>query len=244
MNMEMIKEEGFSLIEGGVCAAKGFVAGGLHCGLYQDKAKNDLCLLYSEAECSAAAVYTQNKVKGAPILVTQKHLAASGGKARAIIANSKNANTCNADGEKKAERMCELAAEQLGISAKEVIVASTGVIGQTLPIEPIEQHIGALAAKLSSNGHTDAACAIMTTDTVRKEVAVSFYIDGTECHIGGMAKGSGMIHPTVLKTAGIDPEVYHGFAWGGGIDRLAMLKYNTGDVRYFESGKLDFLEEF
>ena len=194
------EEEAYELIDGGVCAAKGFVAGGLNCGINPDKKKNDLCMIYSETPCSAAAVYTLNKVKGAPILVTKQHLTATGGKARCVIANSKNANTCNADGQEKAQKMCELAAGELGISADEVIVASTGVIGQPLPIEPVAEHIGELAAKLSVEGHKDAATAIMTTDTFAKEVAVAFAVDGVTCHIGGMAKGSGMIHPNMATT--------------------------------------------
>lgn len=198
--MELIGKEGFTFTEGGVCAAKGFLANGLNCGLNSDQNKNDLCLIMSESECSAAAVYTQNKVKGAPILVTRQHLAKTGGKAKAVIANSKNANTCNADGEEKAEKMCQLAAGQLGIKAEEVIVASTGVIGQILPIEPIEAHIEELAKGLTTDGNEKAATAIMTTDTVKKEVAVSFAIDGKTCHVGGMAKGSGMIHPNMATT--------------------------------------------
>lgn len=198
--MKITTEEGFELIEGGVCAAEGFVASGLNCGINPDREKNDLCLIYSQTPCSAAAVYTQNKVKGAPILVTKQHLAATGGRARAVIANSKNANTCNADGQEKAQKMCELAAGELGIPADEVIVASTGVIGQPLPIEPVADHIGQLAGKLSVEGHLDAATAIMTTDTFAKEVAVSFLINGVTCHIGGMAKGSGMIHPNMATT--------------------------------------------
>ena len=198
--MELIGKEGFTFKEGGVCAAKGFLANGLNCGLNSDRNKNDLCLIMSETECSAAAVYTQNKVKGAPILVTKEHLAKTGGKAKAVIANSKNANTCNADGEEKAEKMCQLAAMQLGIKPEEVIVASTGVIGQILPIEPIETHIEELAKGLTADGNEKAATAIMTTDTVKKEVAVSFAIDGKTCHVGGMAKGSGMIHPNMATT--------------------------------------------
>ena len=198
--MELIGKEGFTFTEGGVCAAKGFLANGLNCGLNSDQNKNDLCLIMSESECSAAAVYTQNKVKGAPILVTKQHLAKTGGKAKAVIANSKNANTCNADGDEKAEKMCQLAAGQLGIKAEEVIVASTGVIGQILPIKPIETHIEELAKGLTADGNEKAATAIMTTDTVKKEVAVSFAIDGKTCHVGGMAKGSGMIHPNMATT--------------------------------------------
>ena len=140
-------------VEGGVCAAAGFSANGLNCGLNPDRNKNDLALIWSEKECTAAAVYTTNKVKGAPILVTKKHLAATGNKARAVIVNSKNANTCNADGEEKAQMMCDLAAAELGIKADEVIVASTGVIGQKLPIEPIRDHVQELARGLSPQNH-------------------------------------------------------------------------------------------
>lgn len=187
-------------VEGGVCAAAGFSANGLNCGLNPDKNKNDLALIVSSGLCNAAAVYTTNKVKGAPILVTRKHLAATANHARAVIVNSKNANTCNADGEEKAERMCELAAAELGISPDEVIVASTGVIGQILPIEPIADHIKELAAGLSPENHGKAANAIMTTDTIQKEVAVQFELDGKQVTIGGMAKGSGMIHPNMATT--------------------------------------------
>ena len=168
----------------------------------KDKNKNDLALVVSDVECNAAAVYTTNKVKGAPILVTKKHLTATNGKARAVIANSKNANTCNADGEEKAARMCELAAKELGINANEVIVASTGVIGQILPIEPIESHITELAKGLAPENHGKAANAIMTTDTIKKEVAVTFEIGGKKVTMGGMCKGSGMIHPNMCTMLG------------------------------------------
>lgn len=187
-------------VDGGVCAPKGFKANGLNCGINPDKNKNDLALIYSEEECNAAAVYTTNKVKGAPILVTKKNLDASGNKAKAVIANSKNANTCNADGEEKAFKMCQLAAKKLGIDPQEVIVASTGVIGQILPIEPIESHIKELVDGLNENGNDEAAKAIMTTDTFPKQIAVKFMINDKECTIGGMAKGSGMIHPNMATT--------------------------------------------
>lgn len=190
----------FTRIEGGVCAAKGFQANGLNCGLNPDRNKNDLGMIFSTEICNAAAVYTTNKVKGAPILVTKKHLEATGKKARAVIVNSKNANTCNADGEEKAQKMCELAAKELGISADEVIVASTGIIGQILPIEPIADHVKELAAGLAPENHDKAANAIMTTDTFPKEVAVQFTLDGKTCTVGGMAKGSGMIHPNMATT--------------------------------------------
>lgn len=198
--MKLQLEKGYQSAKGGVCAAAGFSANGLHCGLNPNRDKNDLGMIYSEKLCQAAAVYTENKVKGAPIIVTKKNLEMSKGTARAVIVNSKNANTCNADGEEKAERMCELAAEVLQIKPEEVIVASTGVIGQPLPIEPIESHIARLADGLSPQRHEEAAKAIMTTDTVKKEAAVSFELDGKICRLGGMAKGSGMIHPNMATT--------------------------------------------
>ena len=190
----------FKNTDGGVCAAKGFSANGLNCGINPDKNKNDLGMVYSDVICNTAAVYTQNKVKGAPIIVTKRNLEKSGGKSQAVIVNSKNANTANADGEWKAEKMCELTANALGIPSELVIVASTGVIGQVLPIEPIAQSIQELADGLSYTGNEKVATAIMTTDTVKKEVAVQFTIDGKECIIGGMAKGSGMIHPNMATT--------------------------------------------
>lgn len=187
-------------IEGGVCAAKGFVANGVNCGLNPDPNKNDLGLIYSETLCNAAAVYTLNKVKGAPIIVTKENLLRSENQAHAVIVNSKNANTCNADGEEKALKMCQLTADALHILPEQVIVASTGVIGQILPIEPIEGAIKGLAEGLSAANHGKAANAIMTTDTVQKEVAVEFVLDGITCRLGGMAKGSGMIHPNMATT--------------------------------------------
>ena len=196
----MEKFEGYEYISGGVCAAAGFHANGINCGLNRDKNKNDIALLVSDVICNTAAVYTKNKVKGAPILVTRKHLETTGGKAKAVIANSKNANTCNADGEEKAQKMADLAAKELGISPNEVVVASTGVIGQILPIEPIEENMGKLANGLSYDGNAKAVNAIMTTDTVPKEVAVTFTLDGKTCTLGGMAKGSGMIHPNMATT--------------------------------------------
>lgn len=198
--MKLTGKEGFTFMEGGVCAAKGFEANGLNCGLNPNKEKNDLGLVFSSVPCNTGAVYTTNKVKGAPILVTKKNLQVSGGISKAIIVNSKNANTCNADGEQKAERMSELAAEALGIAKEEVIVASTGVIGQVLPMEPIEAHMDELVKGLTVDGNERAANAIMTTDTVKKEVAVEFSLGGVTCHLGGMAKGSGMIHPNMATT--------------------------------------------
>lgn len=198
--MTMENYEGYQYIEGGVCAAQGFTANGLNCGINPDRNKNDVGMIYSEEVCQAAAVYTRNKVKGAPILVTQGNLEKSGGKARAVIVNSKNANTCNADGIQVAEEVCRLAAEELGIGKEEVIVASTGVIGQPLSTEPFAKAMPELVKGLSAEGHTAAATAIMTTDTVKKEVAVEFILQGKACHLGGMAKGSGMIHPNMATT--------------------------------------------
>jgi len=200
LEMEMKNFDGYKYIDGGVCAAQGFRANGLNCGLNQIKEKNDLCIVVSDKVCNTAAVYTQNKVKGAPILVTKKHLLATGGKAKAVIANSKNANTCNSDGVEKAEKMCELTAKALGIKAEEVVVASTGVIGQILPIEPIEAAMPELVKGLSYNGNDKAMNAIMTTDTVPKQVAVEFMLSDKKVRIGGMAKGSGMIHPNMATT--------------------------------------------
>lgn len=190
----------YKTVNGGICAAKGYKANGLNCGLNPDKMKNDLGLYLSETEAETAAVYTTNKVKGAPIVVTKAHLEKTDGKSRAVIMNSKNANTCNADGVEKAEKMCSLAASALGIDVSEVLVASTGVIGQVLPIEPIETHISPLVSGLSSNGNEAAATAIMTTDTVKKEYAVEYELGGKLCRLGGMAKGSGMIHPNMATT--------------------------------------------
>ena len=183
------------MIEGGVTAAQGFVAGGVHCGIRKNKSKPDLAMIYSEKLCAAAAVYTQNLVKGAPILVTKKNI--ENGRAQAVICNSGNANTCNADGVEKAERMCAIAGEVLGIHPADVVVASTGVIGQVLPIEPIESAAQALKDSLSPTGSHAAATAIMTTDTIPKEAAVEVEIGGKTVRIGGISKGSGMIHPNM-----------------------------------------------
>ena len=182
-------------IEGGVCAAKGYTAGGIYCGIRKRNDKNDLALIFSKVPAHAAAVYTTNLVKGAPLTVTKQHIA--DGIAQAVICNSGNANTCNSDGLEIAEKMSALAAEQLGISPRDVIVASTGVIGQKLNITPVADHIGELAAALSPEGEDEAAKAIMTTDLVMKKIAVEFEIDGKACRLGGIAKGSGMIHPNM-----------------------------------------------
>ena len=183
------------LIKGGVCAAKGFKANGIHCGIRHNRTKRDLALIVSDVPATAAGVYTTNLVKGAPLIVTKKHLA--DGKAQAVICNSGNANTCNANGIEIAEAMSALVEKSTGVKANDVIVASTGVIGQPLNLEPIEKGIPELAAGLSENGGSAAAEAIMTTDTTAKEVAVSFTIGGKTCTMGGIAKGSGMIHPNM-----------------------------------------------
>ena len=180
------------IIEGGVCAAKGFTANGVLCGIKKNRTKPDVALIVSEVPANAAAVYTQNKVKGAPLTVTKAHIA--DGKAQAIICNSGNANTCNANGIQIAEGMAALVEKATGIPAKDVVVASTGVIGQPLSLDPIEKGMASLAGGLSAENGALAAQAIMTTDTAAKEVAVAFTAGGKTCHIGGMAKGSGMIH--------------------------------------------------
>ena len=182
-------------VKGGVCAAKGFTASGVHCGIRKSRSKRDLSMIYSEKNASCAAVYTTNLVKGAPLLVTKENLA--DGYAQAVICNSGNANTCNADGVKIAKTMCKLVADALKIDHDDVIVASTGVIGQKLDIEPIKAGIPALVSELSKDGNENAIEGIMTTDTVKKEIAVKFTLGGKECTIGGMAKGSGMIHPNM-----------------------------------------------
>ena len=182
-------------IEGGICAAKGFTASGVHCGIRKNRTKKDLALIFSEVPASAAAVYTTNLVKGAPLTVTKNHI--SDGKAQAVICNSGNANTCNADGIEIAEKMSALIADELKISADDIVIASTGVIGQPLNLEPIANGIPQLVKELSKDGCSAAAEGIMTTDTVKKEIAVEFEIGGKTCHIGGIAKGSGMIHPNM-----------------------------------------------
>ena len=189
---EMIKQ-----IDGGVCAAKGFKANGVHCGIRKNRTKRDLALIFSEASASAAAVYTTNLVKGAPLTVTKAHIA--DGKAQAVICNSGNANTCNANGIEIAEGMSDLLAKELGIKAEDVVVASTGVIGQPLDLAPIASGIPSLCSGLSSDFEASklAAEGIMTTDTKLKEISFSFNIGGKECKIGGIAKGSGMIHPNM-----------------------------------------------
>ena len=202
----MIKE-----ISGGVTAAKGFTASGIHCGIRKNKTKRDLALIVSDRKASAAAVYTTNLVKGAPLTVTKNNI--KDGYAKAVICNSGNANTCNANGIEIANAMCDLVADEIKISSTDVVVASTGVIGQPLDITPIKNGMSELCKSLSSDCNS-AAEAIMTTDTVSKSVAVSFEIGGKICKLGGIAKGSGMIHPNmatmlvfVTTDANISPEL-------------------------------------
>ena len=183
------------LISGGVCAASGFKANGIHCGIRRNHSKKDLALIVSEVPASAAAVYTTNLVKGAPLTVTKNNIA--NGIAQAVICNSGNANTCNWNGIEIAEGMCKLVEQHTGIAASDVVVASTGVIGQVLDLTPLAGGMEALVKGLSVPGAADAAQAIMTTDTCPKEVAVEFEIGGKTCRMGGIAKGSGMIHPNM-----------------------------------------------
>ena len=184
-----------TFVDGAVTAAKVFLASGVHCGIRKNKNKRDLALIYCEKPCTAAAIYTTNLVKSAPILVTRANL--ENGTAQAVICNSGNANTCNSDGVAVAEKTCALVAKALNIDEKDVIVGSTGVIGQKLPIEPIANSIPELVSALSKEGATNAAEAIMTTDLVKKEYAVETEIGGKTVYIGGIAKGSGMIHPNM-----------------------------------------------
>lgn len=186
--------DSIKIINGGICAPKGFKASGIHCGIRRNKSKKDLALIVSECRGTAAAVYTQNLVKGAPLTVTKNNI--QDGYAQAVICNSGNANTCNPNGIDVAEEMCSLVASATGIGAGDVIVASTGVIGQPLDIQPIKNGIKELVSALGQNS-SDAANAIMTTDTTEKEFAVSFMVNGKLCKIGGIAKGSGMIHPNM-----------------------------------------------
>ncbi len=182
-------------IPGGVCAAEGFTANGIHCGIRKNKLKHDLSVIYSDTRAATACVYTTNLVKGAPLTVTKNHI--TDGYAQAVICNSGNANTCNANGIEIAEGMSDLLGRALGIDASDVVVASTGVIGQPLDLQPIKEGIPALVAGLSKEGSLAAAQGIMTTDTKVKELAVAFTVGGKTCHIGGIAKGSGMIHPNM-----------------------------------------------
>ena len=193
----LVEFEGFAFVEGGVVAPQGFMAAGVHCGIRQNKDKKDLSLLTAAGPVPAAAVYTQNKVKGAPLAVTKAHL--ENGYATGVIVNSGIANTCCADGAEKAEGMCEIAADYLGIPVGDMLVASTGVIGEPLPLEPVREGFPSLATALDKTPESGTAFAegIMTTDTHAKEVAVEFTLHGKTCRVGGCAKGSGMIHPNM-----------------------------------------------
>ncbi|NMC57547.1 MAG: bifunctional ornithine acetyltransferase/N-acetylglutamate synthase [Eubacteriaceae bacterium] len=183
------------LISGNVCAPQGFKAGGIHCGIRRNKTKKDLGLIVSENRANTACTYTLNRIKASPLKITKNHV--SDGYAQAIIVNSGNANSCNIDGDEKAIAMARLAAKTLNISPQDVIVASTGVIGEILPIKPIEDSLPALNDMLNDTDGMDAAYAIMTTDTRPKEIAVEFVIDNKVCRMGAIAKGSGMIHPNM-----------------------------------------------
>ena len=183
------------VIEGGVCAAQGFKANGIHCGIRKNHPEKDLALIVSDVPATAAAVYTTNLVKGAPLTVTKNNI--KDGIAQAVICNSGNANTCNANGIEIAEGMCKLVEKATGVKKTDVVVASTGVIGQPLSLNPIKKGMKELAAGLSYEGGHQAAEAIMTTDTVSKEIAVEFTLGGKTCRMGGIAKGSGMIHPNM-----------------------------------------------
>ena len=180
---------------GGVCAPKGFRAGGIWCGIRKNKTKSDLAMIVSATMCTAAGVYTKNKVKGAPIVVTKNHLV--DGHAQAVICNSGNANTCAPNGLEIAEETCALTAKALGLLPTDIIVASTGVIGKEMEIGPFATGIPQLVDAITYEGSQAAAHAIMTTDTKLKEVAVEFTVGGKTCHMGAIAKGSGMIHPNM-----------------------------------------------
>ena len=222
------------IVEGGICAAKGFKASGIHCGIRKFKTKKDLSLIYSEKKAAAAAVYTTNLVKGAPLTVTKAHIA--DGYAQAVICNSGNANTCNANGIEIAEKMSSLTAAALNIESNDVVVASTGVIGQPLNIEPIENGMAELVNALSEEGSASAAEGIMTTDTKKKEIAVEFELGGKTCYIGGIAKGSGMIHPNmatmlvfITTDACISPEMLNKALSGDIKDTFNMVSVD-GDT--------------
>lgn len=220
-------------ISSGVCAAKGFTGAGVHCGIRKNKSKKDLALILSEKVASAASIYTKNLVKGAPLIVTKEHL--QNGKAQAVICNSGNANTCNDNGIEIAEGICSILADELNISAEDIIVASTGVIGQKLSLEPFESGIPALVKELGLKS-SDAAEAIMTTDLKMKEIAVEFELSGKVCKMGAIAKGSGMIHPNmatmlcfITTDAAISPELLHKALVTAADDTFNMLSVD-GDT--------------
>lgn len=224
---------GINEAPGGVTAPLGYVAAGVHCGV--KRYKKDLCLVFSERPATAAGTFTTNRVKAAPLWVTQEHLRK--GPVRAIVVNSGNANACNGpQGLEDAHRMARFAAQALSVAKEEVLVASTGVIGEPLPMEKIEAGIAAAAKELRRGGAKDAALAIMTTDTRPKEVALRFEVDGREYTLGGMAKGSGMIHPnmaTMLAFLTTDAPVEQGFlseALKAAVDRSFNLISVDGDT--------------
>ena len=219
----MVNFEGYEFTDGGVCAAQGFKASGVIAGIKAgNTTKRDLALISCDVRCKAAALFTTNKVKGAPIIVSREHL--EDGFAQAVIVNSGNANTCNANGIEIAEQMCALAAEGLGISPEDVLVGSTGVIGQKLSIDPIKAAVPALLSGLSEKNSSLACEAIMTTDTRKKELAVEFKIDGKKCRLGGISKGSGMINPNMATMlAFITTDV----AINGELLAKALKKVNT-----------------
>lgn len=194
-------------IEGGITAAAGYRTGAVHSGIRGNQAKKDLAIIVSDVPCQAAAVYTSNIVKAAPLHITKQHLA--DGQAQAIVINSGNANACAPRGEENAKREAMAAARLLGLKPEAVLVASTGVIGQELPIEVIESAAGQIVLGTDS---ADTARAIMTTDTKIKQVSVEFELDGKTVHLGGIAKGSGMIHPnmgTMLCFVTTDAAISH-----------------------------------
>jgi len=182
-------------IDSGVCAAKGFTAGGIYAGIKKNPDKKDLAIIHCVKKCNAAALFTTNKVKAAPVLLSMQNI--KDGMAQAVVVNSGNANACNSNGMQVASRMAELTAQSLGIDKNDVIVSSTGVIGQPMPLEPLETGIPMLAAEIHQLGSDSAVAAIMTTDTFPKSFAVEFELGGLTCHVGGIAKGSGMINPNM-----------------------------------------------
>lgn len=227
----MVKFEGFNFIDGGVCAAKGFTASGVIAGIKAgNTTKRDLALIKCSVRCRTAAMFTKNKVKGAPILVCKEHL--KDGYAQAVIVNSGNANTCNDNGIEIAEEMCSLAAEALELKKEDILVGSTGVIGQKLSIDPIRNVIAELTGSLSEKGSSLACEAIMTTDTRKKEFAVEFELDGKKCHVGGISKGSGMINPnmaTMLAFITTDVKI-NGELLEKALRKVCALTYNMVSV--------------
>lgn len=219
----MVKFDGYEFIDGGVCAAKGFKASGVIAGIKAgNTTKRDLALISCDVRCKAAALFTTNKVKGAPIIVSREHL--KDGYTRAVVVNSGNANTCNANGIEIAEGMCALAAEGLNIANEDILVGSTGVIGQRLDLAPIKNAFPALLEGLSEKNSTLACEAIMTTDTRKKEFAVEFEIDGKKCRLGGISKGSGMINPNMATMlAFITTDV----AINGELLKKALVRVNS-----------------